>query len=89
MKALVTVIGEDRIGIIHGVATIFKEYSVNIHDVNQTILGGLFTMMMLVDLDNMNVDFKTLKDRLEQTGQDLSVSVRIQREDIFEAMHTI
>lgn len=89
MKAFVTVIGDDKVGIIHGITTVFKETNVNVLDVNQTLLGGFFTMIMLVDLEKMQTDFKDLKSRLEEAGQQLDVSIRIQREDIFNSMHKI
>jgi ACT domain-containing protein len=89
MKAFVTVIGKDKVGIIHDITSVFKEADINVLDVNQTLLGGFFTMIMLVDLDNMKVDFGELKLRLEAAGQQLGLSVRIQRKDIFNSMHKI
>lgn len=89
MKAFVTVIGDDKIGIIHGITTVFKETNVNVLDVNQTLLGGFFTMIMLVDLEKMETDFRELKSKLEDVGQQLQLSIRIQREDIFNSMHKI
>lgn len=89
MKAFVTVIGEDKVGIIHGITSVFKETNVNVLDVNQTLLGGFFTMIMLVDIEKMKTDFRELKHRLEDVGKQLGVSIRIQREDIFNSMHKI
>lgn len=89
MKAFVTVIGDDKVGIIHGVTTVFKETNVNVLDVNQTLLGGFFTMIMLVDLEKMETDFKELKRRLEDAGRQLGVTIKLQREDIFNSMHKI
>ncbi|KUO75689.1 MAG: hypothetical protein APF77_04130 [Clostridia bacterium BRH_c25] len=89
MRAFVTVIGGDKVGIIHDVTTVFKETNVNVLDMNQTIMGGVFTMIVLVDLEKMNTDFQGLKGKLEETGQQLAVSIRIQREDIFNSMHKI
>lgn len=89
MRAFVTVIGGDKVGIIHGVTTVFKETNVNVLDMNQTIMGGVFTMIVLVDLEKMNTDFQGLKNELEEAGQQLGVSIRIQREDIFNSMHKI
>ena len=89
MKAFVTVIGEDNVGIIHGITTVFKETNVNVLDVNQTLLGGFFTMIMLVDLEKMESDFKELKCKLENVGQQLNLTIRIQQEDIFNSMHKI
>lgn len=89
MKAFVTVLGEDRVGIIYKITSVFWETNVNVLDVNQTLLGGNFTMMMLVDLEKAKVDFKEIKERLEHVGRELGLSVKIQREDIFSAMHNI
>jgi ACT domain-containing protein len=89
MKAFVTVIGEDKVGIIHGITTVFKETNVNVLDVNQTLLGSFFTMIMLVDLEKMEIDFRELKCKLEDAGQQMGLSILIQREDIFNSMHKI
>ncbi|HYE82176.1 MAG TPA: ACT domain-containing protein [Clostridia bacterium] len=89
MRAFVTVIGGDKVGIIYGVTAVFKETNVNVLDMNQTIMGGVFTMIVLVDLEKMNTDFQDLKDKLEEAGRQLAVSIRIQREDIFNSMHKI
>ncbi|AOT70777.1 ACT domain-containing protein [Geosporobacter ferrireducens] len=89
MKAFITVIGKDKIGIIHGVTTVLKAYQINILDITQTLLQEYFTMIMLVDLESMTIDFKELKTKLEESGQDLGMSIRIQHEDIFHSMHTI
>lgn len=89
MKAIVTVIGTDRIGIIAGVSNILAENDVNIMDISQTILGEFFTMIMLVDLEKLNVSFKELSEKLDEKGKLLKVQIRIQREDIFKSMHKI
>jgi len=89
MKAFVTVLGEDKVGIIYGITSVFKETNVNVLDVNQTLLGGFFTMIMLVDLEKMNTDFGELKHKLEVAGEQLDLSILIQREDIFNSMHKI
>lgn len=89
LKAIITVIGKDRVGIISGVSNILAGYSVNILDISQTILQGMFTMMMMVDLFESTVDFTTLSEELDKEGQELGVEIRIQREDIFASMHRI
>lgn len=89
MKAFITVIGKDKIGIIHGVTAVLKNYQVNVLDITQTLLQEYFTMIMLVDLAAMTIGFKELKETLEAAGQDLDMSIRIQHEDIFHSMHTI
>ena len=89
MKAFITVIGKDKIGIIHGVTAALKDHQVNVLDITQTLLQEYFTMIMFVDLESMTIDFKELKEKLEEAGQNLGMSIRIQHEDIFHSMHTI
>ncbi|MGL4606845.1 MAG: ACT domain-containing protein [Eubacteriaceae bacterium] len=89
MKAVITVIGNDRTGIIYNVSKVLAETEVNIEDISQTIMQDFFTMIMLVDLKKMTVDFNTLKTTLEEVGQSIEMSIRIQHEDLFNAMHTI
>ena len=89
MKAIVTVIGKDRVGIIAAVSTLLAECSVNILDISQTVLEEFFTMVMLVDAAAYVGAFADLAERLEAQGKDIGMSIRIQREDIFEAMHRI
>lgn len=89
MRAVVTVIGTDRTGIIYNVSKILAETNVNIEDISQTVMHNFFTMIMLVDLDKMTVDFSALKESLEAVGETIGMSIRIQHEDLFNAMHTI
>ena len=89
MKAIITVIGMDRIGIIAQVSTLLAECNVNILDISQTILGEYFTMMMLVDLEQVNSPLDEVKEKLNQSGQSLGVSIKLQHEDIFRSMHRI
>ncbi|MDR3209876.1 MAG: ACT domain-containing protein [Oscillospiraceae bacterium] len=89
MRAIVTVIGGDRVGIIAEVSTLLASHGVNILDVTQTVLGTSFTMMMLVDTAGCQSTFSELAAALERRGLELELSIRIQREDIFEAMHRI
>ena len=89
MRAIITVVGKDNIGIIAGVSTLLADANVNILDISQTILQEYFTMIMLVDLSDMNIILEELKNRLKQKGNELGVSVRIQHEDVFHAMHRI
>ncbi len=88
-KVIVTVLGEDKVGIIASIATILAECSANILDISQTILQDVFTMVMVVDITRCNVDFLELNDRLEKKGKELGVQVRTQREDVFKFMHRI
>jgi ACT domain-containing protein len=89
MRAVVTVIGKDRTGIIYNVSKILAESNVNIEDISQTVMADFFTMIMLVNLDQMSIDFSELKTQLEKIADTIGMSIRIQHEDLFNAMHTI
>ena len=89
MHAIVTVIGHDRVGIIAGICVALAGVNVNVLDITQTILGGMFTMIMLVDIEKASVPFDEIAAGLDREGARLGVNVRIQREDIFNAMHRI
>ncbi|BAK99355.1 hypothetical protein OBV_21570 [Oscillibacter valericigenes Sjm18-20] len=89
MNAIVTVVGEDKIGIIAGVCTLLAENNVNILDITQTILQGKFTMVMAVDVSKSGESIGELGTKLEALGKELDISIRIQREEIFDAMHRI
>ena len=90
MKAIITVLGKDRVGIIATVCNALSQQNVNILDISQTLLqGGLFTMIMLVDTSGCKIPFAELGTLLRQEGERIGVDVRIQREDIFNAMHRI
>jgi ACT domain-containing protein len=89
MKAVLTVIGKDRIGIIAAVSNILADSNINILDISQTIMQGFFTMIMLVDISQMSLNFSEISDRLDRKGQELGLSIRLQHEDIFNAMHRI
>ena len=89
MKAIVTVVGKDRVGIIANVCTALANFNVNVLDINQTVMQGYFTMMMAVDATSCNVPLAELVTKMDETGKDMGLSIRVQREDIFEAMHRI
>ena len=89
MKAIVTVVGKDRVGIIAGVCTALAKYNVNVLDINQTVMQGYFTMMMATDVSEANVPMAQLATEMERVGREMGLSIRVQREDIFEAMHRI
>lgn len=89
MNAIVTVVGEDKVGIIAGVCTLLAESNVNILDITQTIMQGKFTMVMAVDVGKTGVSIGELGAKLETLGERLGISIRIQREEIFDAMHRI
>jgi len=89
MHAIVTVIGHDRVGIIAGICVALANINVNVLDISQTILGGMFTMIMLVDVQEASVPFDRIASALDDEGERLGVNIRIQREDIFNAMHRV
>ncbi len=89
MKAIVTVVGKDRVGIIANVCTALADFNVNVLDINQTVMQGYFTMMMAVDVSSCNVPLAELVTRMDATGKDMGLSIRVQREDIFQAMHRV
>ncbi len=89
MRAIVTVVGPDRVGIIAEVCVLLSKLSINIVDISQTVMDEFFTMMMLTDLTKATVGFDVIAKELEQKSQEMGLSIRIQREDIFESMHRI
>lgn len=89
MRAVVTVMGNDKPGIIAGTSTLLAQNQVNILDITQTIVRGIFTMVMLVDIEKSTKDLADLSDALKVLGKDLGVEIRIQHEDIFNSMHRI
>ena len=89
MRAIVTVIGKDRVGIIATVCNVLSKHNVNVLDISQTILQEYFTMIMLVDTAKADLPFAELTDILKTEGEALGVDIRAQREDIFNAMHRI
>ena len=89
MKAIVTVIGKDRVGITAAVCALLAQHNINILDISQTVLQAYFTMVMLVDTAACTASIGEMADLLEQAGKEQELSIRIQREDIFNAMHRI
>ena len=89
MKAIVTVVGKDQVGIIARVCVKLAEYNVNVLDINQTVMQGYFTMMMAVDVSACKVPLAELVEIMEATGKAMGLSIRVQREDIFEAMYRV
>ena len=89
MRAIVTVIGKDKVGIIANVCALLAENGVNILDISQTVMQEYLTMVMLVDMSGCCAQFDELAKTLEARGKEQKLSIRIQREDIFEAMHRI
>ena len=89
MKAIVTVVGKDQVGIIAAVCVKLAEYNVHVLDINQTVMQGYFTMMMAVDVSACKVPLAELVEIMEALGKEMGLSIRVQREDIFEAMYRV
>ena len=89
MKAVITVIGKDSIGIISRVSSACAEYGANIVDISQSVMREYFAMIMLVELDGLKVDFAQFSEKLAAMGQAAGLDIRIMHEDIFNSMHRI
>ena len=88
-KTIITVVGNDTVGIIAKVCTYLADNQVNILDISQTILDDMFTMMMISDVDKCSISFGELSKALADEGEKLGVEIRIQLEQIFQSMHRI
>jgi len=88
-KTVITIVGKDTTGIIAKSTTFIYECNVNILDISQTIVGGIFNMMMIVDIANMNIDFIGFEEGLKELAKGLGVDIRCQKEEIFNMMHRI
>ena len=89
MKAVVTVVGKDQVGIIANVCMALASYNINVLDISQTVMQGYFTMMMVVDVSDCTIPVAELCKAMDTKGQEMGLSIRVQREDIFEAMHRV
>ena len=89
MKAVVTVTGKDKVGIIAMASAECAKHSANIVDISQTVLDEYFAMIMLVELDGLKVDFATFADAMNKAGGECGVDIRVMHEDIFNSMHRI
>ena len=88
-KCIVTVLGKDTVGIVAKVCTYLAENKINVLDISQTIIQGYFNMMVIVDVTELPKDFTQMCDEMEKLGDEIGVSFRCQREDIFEKMHRL
>ena len=88
-KTIITVVGNDTVGIIAKVCTYLAQNQVNILDISQTIVQGYFNMMVITDVTDIKKDFTVLCDEMEKLGEEIGVSIRCQREEIFEKMHRL
>ena len=89
MKEVVTVVGKDQVGIIAAVCTHLAKWQVNVLDISQTVMQGYFTMMMVVDTSTSTIPLAELAQKMEEAGKEMNLSIRLQREDIFDAMHRV
>ncbi len=89
MKAFITVIGHDTVGVVAKVAGLCTELNINIEDVTQSILQGMFAMIMLVDISNCNVSHEELHKRTNALATEMGMQINVTRQEVFDAMHTI
>ena len=89
MKAIVTVVGKDAVGIIAGVCVELAKYNINVLDISQTVMQGYFTMMMVVEVSESKLPVAELAQKLDEKGKEMNLSIRLQREDIFDSMHRV
>ena len=89
MRAVITVIGKDTVGILAKVSAICAEYNANIIDVTQTVMQDLFAMIMLAQIDKMKTDFTAFSQEMEALGKEQNLSIRVVHEDLFQSMHKI
>ena len=89
MRAVITVIGKDNVGILHQVSGVCAKYQANVLEVTQSVLQDMFAMIMMVDITAMTTDFTQLSDELNSLGETLGLSIHAMHEDIFNSMHNI
>ena len=89
MKAVITVVGKDTVGILAKVSTVCSEYDANIVEVSQSVLQDMFAMIMLVEIDKSNIGFEQLRTNLKAVGESTNTKVHVMHEDIFNSMHKI
>ena len=89
MRAVITVIGKDMVGILAKVSGECAEHCINVLEVTQSILQDMFAMIMMVDISKSDIDFTEFSDKLGKMGSDMGLSIHAMHEDIFNAMHTI
>lgn len=89
MKAILTVIGHDKVGIVASVSNELVRHNINILDISQTIMGEIFTMTIICDISKMSDDLNSVKNTLSAKGEELGLQINFQREEIFLAMHQL
>ena len=88
-KSIITVVGKDTVGITAKVCTYIAENNINILDISQTIVQGYFNMMMIVDMNEAKEEFREVSEELNKIGEEIGVTIRCQRSEIFEKMHRL
>ena len=88
-RTIITVVGKDTVGIIAKICTYMADKQINILDISQTIVQGIFNIMMIIDTSKMTVDYATMTDEIVKIGEQTGVQVRCQKEEIFDKMHRI
>lgn len=89
MKAVITIVGRDQVGIVAMVSGLLAENGVNVLNINQNILDGFFNMLMISDISKCKVSLKELQQILQEKGQTIGLEIKVQHEDIFNIMHRI
>lgn len=89
MKIVITIVGQDRVGIIAMVSNILANSNVNILNINQNIVDGFFNMVMIADMANASISLKDLQQLLHQKGEEIALDIKVQHEGIFQIMHRI
>ncbi|MDO5715663.1 MAG: ACT domain-containing protein [Tissierellia bacterium] len=89
MRAVITIIGYDKVGIVYKVSELLVKYNLNIVDINQTIIDQYFTMIMIVDITSLKEQFTEVVDAIDKLAEELNMDIRIQREDIFNSMYQV
>ena len=89
MRAVVSVIGKDTVGILAKTTAVCAEHHVNVVDVTQSVLQDLFAMIMLIDVTESDIPLSQLTDRFEAIGKEMGLSIHVMHEDVFNAMHTV
>ena len=89
MNAILSVVGKDSVGILAGVANKCAEYSANVVDVSQTVINEYFMMFMIINIDNLSIDFIDFIDKMVEFGKEQNLEINVMHEDIFNLMHKI
>lgn len=89
MQVVLTIVGEDKVGIIAKVSNALADMNINIININQNIMQGFFNMVLIAEMDKSNVSIKDARDTMAKLGEEIGVEIRLQSEEIFTAMHRI